>query len=62
MATDTSGGGGNTFLAFVLGAVLVVVAVIGFFVFTGGHFSLNNNPAPSINVNLQTPTMPKPAQ
>jgi hypothetical protein len=26
-----SGGGGNTFLGFLLGAVLIVVAIVGFF-------------------------------
>ena len=28
---DSSGGGGNAIIGFLLGAVLVVVAVIGFF-------------------------------
>jgi hypothetical protein len=28
---QTNGGGGNAFLAFVLGAALVAVAVVGFF-------------------------------
>lgn len=62
MATDTSSGGGNAFLAFVVGALLVVVAVLGFFMFTGGHMSLQNNPAPSINLNVKNHvTPPKPS-
>ena len=61
MATDTSSGGGNAFLAFVVGALLVVVAVLGFFMFTSGRISLHNNPAPSINLNVQTPATPKPS-
>ena len=61
MATDTSNGGGNTFLAFVVGALLIVVAVVGFFMFTGGRLSLNNNPAPSINLNVHPPAVPKPS-
>lgn len=36
MAEDNKGGG-NTFLAFVLGAVVVVIGVIAWFVFDGGR-------------------------
>ena len=60
MATETSSGGGNAFLAFVVGALLVVVAVLGFFMFTGGRLTWHNNPAASINMNVQTPAAPKP--
>jgi hypothetical protein len=28
---DSGGGGGNTFLGFILGAVLIVAGIIGFF-------------------------------
>ena len=58
MATDTSSGGGNAFLAFVVGALLVVVAVLGFFIFTGGRLNWQNNPAPSINLNVHSPVTP----
>ena len=60
MATDTSSGGGNAFLAFVVGALLIVVAVFGFFMFTGGHFNFGN-PAPSVSLNVHTPAVPKPS-
>ena len=36
MAEGNTSGGGNTGLAFIIGALVVVVAVIAFFVFTGG--------------------------
>lgn len=58
MATDTSSGG-NTFLGFMVGGLLVVVAVLGFFMFTGGHFSLQNGP-PSVNLTVKPPALPKP--
>jgi hypothetical protein len=29
--------GGQSFLGFILGGVVVVVALIGFFIFQGGH-------------------------
>jgi hypothetical protein len=60
MASDT-GSGGNTFLGFMVGGLIVVVAIIGFFMFTGGHLNLNNNPAPSVNLNVHTPAVPKPS-
>ena len=38
---ETNGGGGNAFLAFILGAVLVAVAIVGFFMWdnykSGSH-------------------------
>jgi hypothetical protein len=36
VAEGNTSGGGNTGLAFIIGALVVVVAVIAFFVFTGG--------------------------
>ena len=60
MATDT-GSGGTTFLGFMVGGLIVVVAIIGFFLFTGGHLNLNNNPAPSINLSVHAPAVPKPS-
>ena len=51
---DGSGGGGNTVLAFLLGIVLVAVAVIGFFMWdnykahTGGGAS-----GPAINLTVK---------
>jgi len=53
---NSGDGGGNTMLAFILGIVLVVVAVVGFFMWdnykshTGG-----GSPAPSINLTVKKP-------
>jgi hypothetical protein len=37
MADNTAGSGSTTFLAFVVGALLIAVAAGGFFLFGGGH-------------------------
>jgi len=60
MASDT-GSGGNTFLGFMVGGLIVVVAILGFFMFTGGHLSLQQNSPPSVNLTVKPPTLPKPA-
>jgi hypothetical protein len=57
MATDTGSSGGNTFLAFIVGGLLVVVAVFGFFMFAGGHISMQNS-QPSVNLTVKPPTIP----
>jgi len=45
---ETNSGGGNTFLAFILGAVLVAVAVVGFFMWDNfkSHQGAPSAPAP----------------
>jgi hypothetical protein len=56
---EGSGGGGNSGLAFIVGGLLVVVAVIGFMMFNGGSFS----PAPakkSVDINISAPKVPTP--
>ena len=58
MATDTSGGGGNATLAFLVGGLLVLVLVIGFFVF-GGHMP-GQSAGSSLNVNVHAPSVPTP--
>jgi hypothetical protein len=61
MASDAgSSGGSNAFLAFIVGGLLVVVAIFGFFMFTGGHLSLQNS-QPSVNLTVKPPTIPNPA-
>ena len=50
---DGSGGGGNSFLAFIVGGLLVVVAVFGIFMFTGGHFGHGSAPAAKLDVNVK---------
>ena len=54
MIVETSGGnGGNVFLAFLLGAVLVGVGIVGFFMWdnykSGGHSA----GAPAITVTVK---------
>jgi len=41
-----SGGGGNVFLAFILGAVLVAVGIVGFFMWDN-YKSGGGHPAPA---------------
>jgi len=36
MADQSTSGGGNTGLAFIIGAVVVVLAIVAWFVFSGG--------------------------
>jgi hypothetical protein len=53
---DGSGGGGNTMLAFILGIVLVIVAVVGFFMWDN-YKSHTGGAAPTSSINL---TVKKP--
>ena len=60
MTEQTGRGGGNSGLAFIVGALVVIVAVIAFVVYSGG-FSQKK----SIDVNVsasvpQLPDAPKP--
>ena len=61
--TNTSGGG-NAGMAFIVGALVVVVAVIAYFVFTGG---VSHKKTVDINVSApqlsapKVPDAPKPA-
>jgi hypothetical protein len=52
-----SGSGGKSILAFVLGALVIVVAVIGFFMYSGGHFGPAQHTA-NLNVHVTAPTKP----
>ena len=54
MATDTSGGG-NTFLAFLVGGLLVVVIGFGIVMFGGGHFLPHSSGPPSVNLSVKAP-------
>lgn len=53
MADGSSGGGANSFLAFIVGGLLVVVAVFGFFVFTNGHIGAPGTPTAKLDVNVK---------
>jgi len=53
MADDNSGGG-NTLMAFLLGGVMVAVAVIGFFMWDN-YKSHAGQPAAQITLNVKKP-------
>lgn len=54
---NTGGGGGNTGLAFIVGAVVVVLAVIAWFVFARGGAPETKD----INVDVDVPEVSAPA-
>ncbi|MDG2529678.1 hypothetical protein [Caulobacter endophyticus] len=53
MAEESKSGGGNSGLAFIVGALVVVVAVLGFLMFSGGFTQKK-----SVDVDI-TATAPK---
>ncbi len=58
MAENSSSGGGNVGLAFIVGGLLVVVAIIAWFVFGGG---MGGNETKDINVDVDLPEVSAPA-
>jgi hypothetical protein len=50
---DSSGGGGNAIIGFLLGAVLVVVAVIGFFMWDNYKSHGGSASAPTATVTVK---------
>jgi len=59
MAENTnSGGGGNAGLAFIVGGLLVVVAIIAFFVFGRGGVP---DATKDVNVDVNLPSVEAPA-
>lgn len=48
------GGGATPWLAFLVGGLLVIVAVIGYFVYTGGQ-------SKQVDVNIKAPEISVPA-
>ena len=52
---NTGGGGGNTGLAFIVGAVVVVLAVIAYFVFARGGADTKQ-----VDVNVDVPEISAP--
>ena len=54
MADDGSGGGANVFLSFLLGAVLVAVAVVGFFMWDN-YKSHAGQPPANVTLNVKRP-------
>lgn len=56
MADNTSGGG-NTGIAFIVGAIVVVLAIVAYFVFVRGGVSDTKN----VDVNVKLPEVSAPA-
>jgi hypothetical protein len=52
-----SNSGGSSALAFVVGGLVVVVAVLGFLVYSGGFGA----PSKTVNLNIKPPTVSAPA-
>ena len=55
--TNNTGGGGNTGLAFIVGAIVVVLAVVAWFVFARGGAPDTKQ----IDVNVDVPEVSAPA-
>ena len=55
---ENSGNGGTPVLAFIVGGLLVVVAVIGFMMYSGGGFGQSK----SLDVNIKAPDISAPAK
>jgi hypothetical protein len=63
MAEQSSSGGGNAGLAFIVGAVVVVLAIVAWFVFARGGVGGETKQV-DIDVNLpefSAPAVPRPA-
>lgn len=58
MAENTNSGGGNAGLAFIVGGLLVVVAIIAYFVFAGGGMAPETK---EVNVDVDLPEVAAPA-
>ncbi len=59
--TSNSGGGGNGGLAFIVGGLVVLVAVLAFFMFNGG---ISHKKQVDVNISAslpKAPAAPKPA-
>lgn len=58
MAENTSSGGGNTGLAFIVGGLVVVLAIVAYFVFVRGVAAPE---AQDVNVDVNLPSVEAPA-
>jgi hypothetical protein len=54
---DGNSSGGTSALAFIVGGLVVVVAVLAFLVYGGGFGS----PSKTVNLNVKAPTLSAPA-
>jgi hypothetical protein len=56
MANGNGGDGGNSALALLVGALLVIVLIGGFFLYSGGHpFGPGGSTTHTVNLNVKTP-------
>jgi hypothetical protein len=55
---NNGGGGGNTGMAFIIGAVVVVLAIVAYFVFARGAGAPDTK---DINVDIDVPEVSAPA-
>lgn len=58
MAETTNSGGGNAGLAFIVGGVVVVLAIVAYFVFARGGMTPD---AKEVNVDVNLPKVEAPA-
>lgn len=58
MATERESGSGNSWLAFLVGALLIGLLVVGYFVYSGG--SVETGSSRDLNVKIETPNLPAP--
>lgn len=54
---NTTGGGGNTGLAFIIGGIVVVLAIVAYFVFARGGAPATKD----VNVDVKLPEVSAPA-
>ncbi|PZR34559.1 hypothetical protein [Caulobacter segnis] len=55
MAEQTSSGGGNSGLAFIVGGLVVIVAVLAFFMWSGG---IGHKKQVDVNISASAPKLP----
>ncbi len=58
MAENTNSGGGNTGLAFIVGGLVVVLAIVAYFVFARGGMQPETK---NIDVDVKLPSVEAPA-
>ncbi len=56
--TNSNSGGGNTGLAFIVGAVVVILAIVAYFVFARGGMAPETK---DVNVDVNLPEVSAPA-
>lgn len=56
---NNNGGGGNTGMAFIVGAIVVVLAIVAYFVFARG--GMGGGETKEVNVDVDLPEVSAPA-